>query len=913
MKKRITALLVLLLLAGLACFFFFSHQLVSWLWYRSLGALPQFWLPLLTKLGLRLGLGIFCFGFLLLNLGVTKKAFLELQTEVKFTPRQHFYLSVITALVLTLFLLPGSAPDWTVVQQYLHRTAFGVTDPIFQLDLGFYLFAYPFYQRLIVTLLGLTLLTLLGVTLFYVIAQAYWYQDKKFQFWPRARVHLTLLGVLFFLLKAADYFLSRCGLLFEEKPLLTGVDYTTHHIRILGYNIMVLIAILTALLLLWTLFKQRPQRLLFGSLGLWLVSLLLFTLALPPLVETVVVKPNQFIMEEPYLEHHIRFTRFGFGLDRIEERPYTLVPEADPAVLDPNHPSLANLRIWDWRPLLPAYNQLQSFRSYYTFHDIDLDRYPTPQGQKQVMIAARELDPTKIDQNWLNRHLVYTHGYGLAMNAVNQANNVVQPLFLVKDLPPVVDKALPALDLTRPQIYFGEGPDSYVIVRTREKEFDYPATGGENVTTSYQGRDGIALRRKLVRLLLAVELRNRNLILSGYIQDQSKILLHRNIKERVAKLAPFLVLDNDPYLVVAENRLFWMLDAYTVSRHLPYAAKHPNGFNYIRNSVKVVVDAYHGTVDFYVVDPDDPIIQTWQKVFPRMFKAFTTMPEALQQHIRYPEALFTVQQDMLLSYHLTDAKAFYEKEDFWSLPTQIYARREETLEPYYVTLVLPGEEREEFLLMRPFTPRGKQNMIAWLVARCDPPNYGQLILYQLPKGTNIFGPMQIEARISQHPEITELITLWSQSQSQLIRGNLLVIPIGGTILYAEPFYIQSNQAQIPEFKKIVLVWQDQVVIADHIEAALHRLKGEVENAAVTPEPTPSPEQPAPEAAVSEPGAETAPPSVKAPDFWADFEQKLAEAEQKIQEGQKSFQESQEILREIRKLLEETKKGTPGLD
>ncbi|HHW12048.1 MAG TPA: COG1615 family transporter [Firmicutes bacterium] len=905
MKKKVVFLLVLLLLAGMALFFFFSHQLVTWLWYRSLNALPQFWVPLLTKLGIRLGLGLFCFVFLFLNLRQTKRAFLELQTEVKFTPQQHFMFSAVTAFVLTLFLLPGAAPDWTVVQQYLHRTAFGVTDPIFQLDLGFYLFVYPFYQRLIVTLLGLIILTLLGVTLFYVVAQAYWYQDRKFQFWPRARIHLTILGVLFFLLKAADYFLSRCGLLFEEKPLLTGVDYTTHHIRIFGYNIMVLIAVLTALLLLLTLFKQRRHRLLIGSLGLWLCSLLLFLLVLPPLVETVLVKPNQFIMEEPYLEHHLRFTRFGFGLDRIEVKPYTLVPEADPSVLDPNHPSLANLRIWDWRPLLPAYNQLQSFRSYYTFHDIDLDRYPTPRGQKQVMIAARELDPTKIDQNWLNRHLVYTHGYGLAMNAVNQANNVGQPLFLVKDIPPVVDGSLPALELAHPQIYFGEGQDSYAIVRTREKEFDYPATGGENVTTTYQGRDGISLRRWLSRLLMAVELGDRNLILSGYIREESKILLYRNIKERVAKLAPFLIFDDDPYLVIADNRLFWMIDAYTVSRHLPYAAKHANGYNYIRNAVKVVVDAYHGTVDFYVVDPADPIIQTWQKVFPRMFKAFTAMPAALQEHIRYPEALFTVQQEMLLSFHLTDAKAFYEKEDFWSLPTQIYAHREEILEPYYVTLVLPGETQEEFLLMRPFTPRGKQNMIAWLVARCDPPNYGQLILYQLPKGTNTFGPMQIEARIGQHPEITELITLWSQSQSQLIRGNLLVIPIGGTILYAEPFYIQSNQAQMPEFKKVVLVWQDQVVIADNIEAALRRLKEEKGNALLTPVPTPAGETPAPETATPSPEAKA--PALPADElFWANLERKLREAEDK-------FQEAKEKLQEIQELIEEAKKRTPGLN
>lgn len=893
LKKKIALLLLLLCGVGLALIFFFSHQLVLWLWYRSLNALKLFWIPFLTKLSIRLGLGVFCFGFLFFNLRQTKKAFFQLDSEVKVTPRQHLFLCLITAFVLTAFLLPGAAPDWTVIQQYLHRTAFGVKDPIFHLDLSFYLFVYPFSQKLIVTFLGLILLSLLSVTLFYVVAQAYWYQDKKFQFWPRARIHLTILGVLFFLLKAGDYYLTRTGFLFEEKPLLTGVDFTTRHVRILGYNVMAVIAIITALFLLSTLFKTKPRRLILTGLGLWLCSLLLFTLVLPPLVEAVVVKPNQFIMEEPYLEHHIQYTRLGFGLDRIKAQPYPLKTEADLATLSPDHPSLANLRIWDWRPLLPAYNQLQSFRSYYTFYDIDLDRYPTPQGQKQVMIAARELDPEKIDQNWLNRHLNYTHGYGLAMNAVNQANNVGQALFIVKDLPPIIDPSLPDLKLTRPQIYFGEAPDTYIIVRTREKEFDYPAAAGENVTTVYEGRDGISLRRWLTRLLMAVELRDRNLILSGYIQPESKILLYRNIKERIMRLAPFLILDEDPYLVAAENRLFWMVDAYTTSRYFPYARQHKNGYNYIRNSVKVVVDAYHGTVDFYVVDQADPIAQTWLKIFPEKFKPFDQMPAALQQHIRYPEALFTIQQEMLLSYHLTEAKAFYEKEDFWNLPTQIYARNEEILEPYYVTLVLPGMEKEEFLLMRPFTPQGKQNMIAWLVARCDPPHYGELILYQLPKGTNTFGPMQIEARIGQHPEITELITLWSQNQSQLIRGNLLVIPVANNFLYAEPFYIQSNQGQIPEFKKVVLVWQDRIAIGDNIEESLRKLKGETETVPAGKEDTPPEPVPAvtPETTAGED-----------PSLFDDEEAFLEALEQHYRKGL-------DLIENYRK----SKKRTPGLD
>lgn len=895
MKKKIALLLLLLCGAGAALFFFLSHQLVLWLWYRSLNALTMFWVPLLTKLGIRLGLGIFCFGFLFLNLRQTKKAFFQLDGELKVTPRQHLLICLITAFILTAFLLPGAAPDWTVVQQYLHRTAFGVKDPIFHLDLCFYLFVYPFYRKLLTTFLGLIILALLSTTLFYVVAQAYWYQDKKFQFWPRARIHLTILGALFFLFKAGDYYLSRAGLLLEEKSLLTGVDFTTRHVRIFGYNVMTGVALLTVILLLASLFvtKHRRRLILLGPC-LVLCFLLLFTVVLPPLVESVVVKPNQYIMEEPYLEHHLRFTRLGFGLDRIKTQPYSPDSGAELTTVTPDHPSLANLRIWDWRPLLPAYNQLQSFRSYYTFYDIDLDRYQTPQGQKQVMIAGRELDPGKIDQNWLNRHLNYTHGYGLTMNAVNQANNVGQPLFIVKDLPPVIDPSLPALKLTRPQLYFGEAPDNYIIVRTREKELDYPAAAGENVTTVYGGRDGISLRRWSVRFLMALVLRDRNLILSGYIRPESKILLYRNIKERITRLAPFLMLDEDPYLVVADNQLFWMVDAYTASRYFPYARRHENGYNYIRNSVKVVVDAYNGTVDFYVADPEDPIVRTWQQIFPEKFQPFSQMPAALQQHIRYPEALFTVQQEMLLSYHLTEAKAFYEKEDFWNLPTQLYARNEEILEPYYVTLVLPGMKKEEFLLMRPFTPQGKQNMVAWLVARCDPPHYGELILYQLPKGTNTYGPMQIEARIGQHPEITELITLWSQNQSQLIRGNLLVIPINNNFLYAEPFYIQSNQGQIPEFKKIVLVWQDRIAIGDNIEEALRKLKGETET---TPAGKAGEETP-PEPALLEP-----------PETPSGEDPSLLNEEAFLEALEEHYRKGLELIEKYR----ESKKRTPVLD
>ncbi len=828
MKKKVFISIILLFVAGIALFTFFSDQALDWLWYRSLGQTQVFWIPLLTTAFFRLTTGFFFFVFLFINLRQTRKAFSELSTGVDFTSGKHFLISALSALGLTFFLLPGFSLDWSIVQQFLHKTSYGEFDPIFNKDLGFYLFSYPLYQKVALSFLGLIILSFLSTALFYLLAQAYWTKDNKFQFWPRARIHLTLLGTLFFLVKAWDHHLSKFGLLYEEHSLLTGVNFTANYIKILGCNLLTITAIAAGIFFIWSIFNKRPYRLLLTGIGLWLGTSILFGLVLPPVVDSLLVKPNQFIVEEKYLDYHIQFTRLGFGLNRIKEEPYNIDQNADLKLVEDNHPSLENLRIWDWRPLLPTYNQLQSIRSYYAFRDLDIDRYSTSTGEKQVMIAARELDPEQIGRyNWLNSHLTYTHGYGLAVNEISKANKGGQPLFIIKDLPPVVNPDFSELKLTRPEIYFGEGKKDYIIVRTKEKEFDYPLGTGKSITTTYQGRDGISLRRPPIRLLFAAKLRESNLILSGYIQEKSKILLYRNIQERVTKLAPFLSLDSDPYLVVADGRLFWMIDAYTNSQYFPYSKKHQNGFNYIRNSVKIIVDAYHGTVDFYIIDENDPLIKTWEKVFPGLFKPFTAMPETLKKHIRYPEFLFSIQQDMLLNYHMTDPKSFYEKEDYWNLPTQIYDSSEEEVKPSYVTLLLPGKEQEEFLLMQTFTPHGKQNMIAWLVARCDQPNYGQLILYHLPKGTNTYGPMQVEARIGQNPQISEMISLWNQNQSRLIRGNLMVVPLENTILYAEPFYIVSEQGEIPELKKIVMVYRDQVVTGDSVKEAFAQLKMDI--------------------------------------------------------------------------------------
>lgn len=826
MVRKITIFVLSITLAIVIAAGFLSGRIIDWLWYRSLGYTEVFWTSMVTKFAVVAFQGVLLFFFLFLNLSLTKKAFLKEPAEENGVSKKHLLISISLSLVFTLFLLPGFNCDWRLAQQFIHQTKAGITDPIFHKDLGFYLFLYPLLQNSAQLALALLVLTLLTVTALYLIAQTYWGQERRLFFWPKARKHLTFLGITFLVVKAFDYYLSRFSLLFEEKDLLTGVDFTARQVRVFGYNILIVITLISALLLLASIYRRQYAKILYSGIGLWLLVSFLTGVVFPYVVETVFVRPNQFLVEEEYLQNHIDFTRLGYGLHRIREETLLPKPLAELTAISPDHPSLANLRVWDFRPLLPSYNQLQSIRSYYRFNDIDIDRYDTKLGQRQVMLAARELDSQKLPPaaaNWLNLHLTYTHGYGLAMNLVNQITNEGQPRFIAKNLPPQIDPEFPDLTaISRPEIYFGEVSNHYILVNTKQKEFDYPL-GEKNVTTTYRGRDGISLRRFMTRMLLTISLKEKNFILSNYITKDSRIIMHRDVKERVSRLAPFLHLDDDPYLVVADGKLYWIIDCYTLSSFMPYAKRHLSGFNYIRNSAKAVVDAYHGTVDFYLTDEEDPIIKTWQKVFPRLFQPLSQMPENLIKHLRYPEVFFSAQRDILLTYHMTDPKAFYEQEDYWSLPTQIYGDSEELMDPYYVTLRLPEEAQSEFLLMQPYTPREKRNMISWLAGRCDPPHYGELVLYTLPKDTNIYGPMQIEARIGQNPEIAEMTTLWNQNQSRLIRGNLLVIPIDGFLLYAEPFYIVSEQGQIPEFKKIILAYGEKIVIGDNLSDAVQKL------------------------------------------------------------------------------------------
>jgi len=549
------------------------------------------------------------------------------------------------------------------------------------------------------------------------------------------------------------------------------------------------------------------------------------------LIQRFQVLPNELARETPYIEYNIQFTRDAFALERVEEQPFPA--EETPGYQDiiQNEVTINNIRLWDHRPLKDTYNQIQSIRLYYDFHDVDADRYTIDGNYQQVMLSARELSAEKLEaqaQTWINRRLLYTHGYGVALSPVNEVSAEGLPNLLIKDIPPVG-----VFDIEQPQIYYGEKTNDYVIVKTETQEFDYPM-GDENVYGHYQGEGGVSLKGFIRRFVYAWQLGDFNILISGSLTPESRVLYYRNIRERVNHLAPFLKLDSDPYLVVMDGRLFWIQDAYTTTDRYPYSEPLTNGINYIRNSVKAVIDAYNGSVTFYVADPDDALIQTYQAIFPELFVSVDQMPEYLRAHWRYPEDMFSIQASVYQTYHMRDARVFYNMEDLWTVPREVYAGQEQLMEPYYVIMRLPDEEKEEFLLMLPFTPVNKNNTIGWLAARCDGENYGKLLAYHFPKDRLVYGPSQIENFIQQDTVITEQLALWGRGGSRVIRGNLLLIPLGRSIMYVEPVFLQAETGGLPELKRVIVAAGDYIAMEPTLEESLAAIFG---TEAVTTEPT----------------------------------------------------------------------------
>jgi uncharacterized membrane protein (UPF0182 family) len=731
------------------------------------------------------------------------------------------WLIWITGLTLGLAVAIAAAPRWMDFLRFFNQVPFDVRDPIFDRDVGFYVFTLPVYHFIQGWLITTLLMTLIGVLIVYVFAQLHNLREGEIIVLPHVRLHVSALGALLFIVIAWGHRLATFVLLYSPRGVAFGASYTDVHAELPALQAMFWLALIIAATLLANVVLRRLWLPVIG-VAVWMVVGLVIISVVPGFMQRYIVEPNELDREAPYIENNIQFTRQAYGLDNVDERDFGQVEPLDVEALQGHRPTLQNVRLWDYRPLSQTYRQIQEIRLYYGFTDLDIDRYWIDGEYRQVILAARELDQSQLQSvTWVNQHLQFTHGYGVVMNPVNEVTGEGLPQLWIKDLPP--ESSVP-LTIDRPEVYYGELTDNYIFVRTGIEEFDYPR-GEENVYTFYEGAGGVPLNSYVKRLAYAFRLADANVLLSEYIDGNSRLMFKRSLQERVREVAPFLRYDQDPYLVIMDGHLYWVQDAYTVSGRYPYAEPVSGDINYMRNAVKVVIDAYNGSMTFYITDPADPLVQTYAAIFPGVFTSQDAMPASLREHLRYPEGLFNVQSIMYQTYHMRDVNVFYNKEDQWNVPVGVVSGQEQPVEPYYVIIRLPDETQEEFMLIQPFTPATKDNLIAWMAGRSDGENYGQLVLYRFPKQELIFGPRQIEARIDQDPEISAQLSLWSQRGSQVIRGNLLVIPMGQSLLYLEPLYLQAESGQIPELKRVILASGERVVMTETLTEGLVRLFG----------------------------------------------------------------------------------------
>ena len=735
-----------------------------------------------------------------------------------FLRRLAFPLSVMIALFVGWL----GAGRWELVLKALNATPFGVRDPLFDRDVAFYVFQLPLWNSVYRWLMGSVIFTGLAAIAVHFGTRGIQLSPARLSISLRARGHLLGLAAVLLGLKAAGYRLAMFDLLFSQRGVAFGAGYADVHAQLPVLKALMVLSGLVAVLCLFTI-RLRSWRPLLSSLAVLVGVAILGGVAYPGLIQRYRVSPNEIEKERPYIDFNIRYTRLAYGLDNIEEREFPAEETLTLQDLRKNEATLKNVRLWDTRPLLATYSQLQEIRTYYKFTDIDVDRYRINGEYRQVTLSPRELSSKDLPSRiWINERLTYTHGYGAVVGPVNRVTREGLPEFWVKDIPPA---ASTDLRISRPELYFSELASDYVFVKTRAKEFDYPA-GDRNVYTAYEGQGGIPLGSFWRKMLFAAHLGDIKLLMSNDLTSVSRVLLYRNIRERVQRIAPFLRYDGDPYMVIsAAGRIVWLLDGYTISDWFPYSAATPGLGNYVRNAVKVTVDAYDGTVRFYVADPADPLIRTIARIFPGLLQPLDAMPADLRAHIRYPEGLFRVQAAMYAVYHMRDTQVFYNKEDLWSIPLGHGDGPDRPMEPYYLIMRLPGEPKEEFVLLIPFNPSKKDNLSAWLAARSDPPHYGKLVVYNFPKQRLIYGPRQIQARIDQDSFISQQLTLWNQRGSQVIRGNLLVIPIERSLVYVEPLYIAAEKGQLPELKRVIVGFGDRIAMEETLEGAMARVFG----------------------------------------------------------------------------------------
>jgi uncharacterized membrane protein (UPF0182 family) len=926
----------LILLAILAVLIFSGGTALSYyvdaLWFESLGYAEVFWKTLGLQSGIFTGFAAITFlvlygSYLALKparLGEIAGGAILINGRPVRLPVEPVLRLIALGVSLAIAAATGAGmmAEWPTLALYWYAPngATGPADPIFGRPLTFYLFTLPAWQLLAGWLMTLTVIVCALAAFFLVIAGGSRvftgvFTGRRGQDDGAPWKGLSLAIAALFLMIAARVYLGRFDRLLEDHTIFAGVNYTDAHVTIGGLLVVSVALVIGAAIaainavsaprVRWLAISPVPAAacyLVVGLLGWYMTNF--------------IVKPNELVREQPYIAHNIDMTRQAYGLSRFAQRPFpaeTTIEAIDPAN---NQATLQNIRLWDWRALQDTLRQIQAIRTYYDFPDIDIDRYEIAGSVRQMMLAARELNVEKLPEssrNWINEKLIYTHGYGVTMNPVNGFTPEGLPLLVLSNMP--AQSTIPGLEVTRPEIYFGELTNTDVYVKTRQKEFNYPQ-GETNNLTSYEGHGGIVLGGLFRRILIATDRGDLTKIpFSDDVTPESRLLMRRNVRDRVAAIAPFLVFDPDPYVVVTnEGRLVWIMDAFTTSDSYPYSRHYPLGrdsINYMRNSVKVVMDAYDGTTSFYVFDNDDPIIAAYRSIFPTLFKDASAMPAPLRKHVRYPELLLKLQAQVYGLYHMTDPEVFYNREDLWSVASEVGTTGQGTqgtipMEPNFVLMTLPGERAIEFIEVLPFTPANRNNLIGWIAARSDDEHYGTAVVFNFPKTRLVDGPLQIEARIDQNPQLSGQLTLWNQQGSHVRRGSLLVIPIGRALLYAEPIYLQAERSPMPELRLVVLALQDRLAYGPTFEAAMAALFG---GAASTLSGPPTGAGTAPTAprspAVTAPGAGAPQPPTDVNALIAGAARDLADYQRLTSEGK--LGEAGQKLEELKRKLDELQK------
>jgi len=865
MRKRLLVLAIILVvvaavLAGMGTFY------TDYLWFDHMGFSSVFVTVFVSQVGIGAGFGLIAFIALILHILAIRRLskprgdwtiptaggdpidLKELVRKVS-TP-----VVVAAAVVVAAILGYWASRHWEETLRFFNRTDFGTTEPILGKDVGFYLFVLPTMQFVQQWLVYLTGLCLVLSAVVYFLRGSVQIKGRYLEMPAGVQGHLLFALASVLLVIAWGWRIEMFETLFSKRGVAYGATYTDVYVNLVVYRVMIAACVLCALFMLYLIWSKptgkKATKQPAYALGAVIALYLLGTFVFPTMVQQFVVNPNELDKEKPYLANAIEGTRAAYNLDKIEVKQFPANDDLTIQDLEANSGTVENIKIWDHRPLKLTYKQVQVLRPYYDFPSISVDRYNAGGRYWQVMLSARELVTSQLpdqSQTWVNKHLQYTHGYGVCLSPVKLVVGEGLPDLWVKDIPP--ESRYPNMKVTRPEVYYGQVTDNYILVKTSTKEFDYPK-GEENVYTNYKGEGGVGIGSFFRRLLFTIRMADLNLLFTRYFTEESRIMYNRSVQERVLAVAPFLMLDQEPYMTVVDGRMLWIQDAYTISYRYPYSQPTPLGrgkrINYIRNSVKVVVDAYHGKMTFYIWDEQDPMIRTYAKMFPKLFRPASDMPRNLRAHIRYPKDLFTIQAVMYESFHMTDPQVWYNQEDKWRVSRElgektIGRQQEQTgvmggvsakqvtaterMAPYYMIMRLPKEPDEEFLLMLPFTPNNKDNMVAWMTARCDGDNYGKLLVYTFPKQKLIFGPMQIEARIDQDDYISQWITLRNQQGSTVIRGDLLVIPIKDSILYVEPIYLEAVQTQLPELKQVIVSFGKKLTMKPDLRDALYDVFG----------------------------------------------------------------------------------------